>query len=60
MSVSSESGVSWSGENALWRMAFGGKAGRDLSTSIGDWSSFFSFAFAAALDFFLLLAINDS
>jgi hypothetical protein len=41
-------------------MAFGGKAGRDLSTSIGDWSSFFNFACAAALDFFLLLAIRDS
>jgi hypothetical protein len=37
----------------------GGSAGRDFSTSIGDWSSFF-FAFWAALVFFLLLAISDS
>lgn len=59
MSVSRESGVPRSGEKALCKIALGGRAGNDLSTSIGDWSSFF-FAFAAALDFFLLRAINDS
>jgi hypothetical protein len=44
---------------ALGGAALGGSAGRDLSTSMGDCSSFF-FAFAAALDFFLRLAISDS
>jgi hypothetical protein len=58
--VSKESGVSRSGEKTLCEIAFGGRAGTDLSTSMGGWPSFFNFAFAAALDFFLLCAINDS
>jgi hypothetical protein len=59
VTLSSEGGVSSSGVKALGGAALGGSAGSDLSTSMGDCSSFF-FAFAAALDFFLRLAISDS
>ena len=54
----SESGETRSSENAFGGIAFGGKAGSDLST-IGE-SLSRVFAWAAALDFFLRLAMSDS
>lgn len=57
VSVSTEPGVSGFGLKAPCGIAFGGRAGRDLSMS----NSFsFSFDCATALDFFLRLAISDS
>lgn len=56
----SESGVTRSLENALGGMAFGGKAGRDLSLIMGEPSFSRVLAWAAALDFFRLLAMRDS
>lgn len=60
VSVSRELGVSGFGLKAPCGTAFGGSAGRDLSTSIEDCSFSRSFDCAAALDFFRRLAINDS
>lgn len=56
----SDEGLSFGLAKAPGGMAFGGRAGRDLSTSIGEASFSRAFACAAALDFFLRLAINDS
>lgn len=58
VSVSTDPGVSGFGLKAPGGIAFGGNAGKDLSTSAGSFS--FALDCAAALDFFLLLAINDS
>jgi hypothetical protein len=60
VSVSTEPNVSGFGLKAPCGMAFGGSAGKDFSTSIVDVSFSFDFDSAAALDFFLRLAISDS
>jgi hypothetical protein len=60
VSVSTETICSGFGLKAPGGMAFGGSAGNDLSTSIEDVSFSFDFDSAAALDFFLRLAISDS
>ena len=60
VSVPKELGVSGFGLKAPGGIAFGGSAGRDLSTSIEDCSFSRSFDCAAALDFFRRLAISDS
>jgi hypothetical protein len=60
VSVSRELGVSGFGLKAPGGIAFGGSAGRDLSTSIEDCSFSRSFDCATALDFFRRLAISDS
>jgi hypothetical protein len=59
LSVSGGSGVSGFGVNAPGGIAFGGRAGSDLSTCTESFSLAFICA-AAALDFFRLLAISDS
>jgi hypothetical protein len=56
----SDSGSTLSFENALLGITFGGRAGSDFSVIIGEPSFSRVFAAAAALDFFLLLAIKDS
>lgn len=56
----SESGSTRSLENALGGIALGGNAGKDFSVTIGEWSFSLDLAAAAALDFFLRLAIRVS
>jgi hypothetical protein len=47
-------------EKAFGGIALGGRAGRDFSVIIGECSFSLAFAAAAALDFFLRLAIRVS
>lgn len=56
----SDSGSTRSLEKAFGGMAFGGKAGSDLSVIIGELSFSRALAWAAAFDFFLRLAMSDS
>lgn len=56
----SNSGVTRSFEKAFGGIALGGKAGSDLSTTMGEVSFSLCFACAAAFDFLRRLAITDS